>query len=197
MAQSIPSGLRDERGRTIAELLTTLVMTLIGMAALYSMLLTQTQLFSAQDYAVDMEQTARTLMAMITQDLRMAGYKPVQGSGFYGVTYDPAQLLIQADLNGNGTTAEVNETVIYSFNATNLQATRSTTGNQIIFRNVQGFTFSYLNGAGTSAASSADIREVSVTITTRTARPDPAYPTNYGYRTFTLQSNVAPRNLGL
>lgn len=174
-----------------------MVLTAIGMVTLYSMMVTQTQLFSAQDYAVDMEQTARTLMAMITQDLRMAGYRPVQGSSFYGVTYGPTQLLIQADLNGNGTTAEVNETVTYSFDATNLQVIRSTKGNQIIFQNVQSVSVSYLDNAGATTTASADIREVSVAITTRTARSDPAYPTNYGYRTFTLQSRVAPRNLGL
>src|SRR5947208_3029429 len=93
----------NERGTvTVAELLAAIVMTAAAMGAMYSMMVAQNQVFSAQDRAVEIEQTARTIMTMISRELRMAGYNPVQGTSFNGITYDPVQLRIQADLNGNG-----------------------------------------------------------------------------------------------
>jgi hypothetical protein len=41
----------------------------------------------------------------------------------------------------------------------------------------------------------ADIRQLSLSITARTAKPDPSYPTNGGYRTFTLSTTITPPNL--
>ena len=195
----------NERGTvTVAELLAAIVMTAAAMGAMYSMMVAQNQVFSAQDRAVEIEQTARTIMTMISRELRMAGYNPVQGTSFNGITYDPVQLRIQADLNGNGVLTDTNEDTTYSFDAANLRLLRTAPNSVIVFQNIQAFTFSYLNsngalvdGSSNPAPTSADIREVSVKITVRAAYPDPTYPENNGYRTLTLQSRVTPRDLGL
>jgi len=41
---------------------------------------------------------------------------------------------------------------------------------------------------------SGDVRQMRITITGRTAKPDPAYAANGGYRTYSLTSVVALRN---
>lgn len=188
----------NERGTvTVAELLAAVVMTAASMGALYSMMIAQNQVFSAQDRAVDMEQTARTIMTMISRELRMAGYNPVQGVSFNGIIYDLLQLRIQADLNGNGVRTDTNEDITYSFDAANLRLLRTAPNSLIVFQNIQAFTFSYLDSNGSPTTTSANIRQVLVRITARAARPDPAYPVNNGYRTLTLQSRVTPRDLGL
>lgn len=182
---------------TLVELMIAWVISAVALAAMYAILQSQTDVYRVQDQVVEMEQTARTLLTMLTRDLRMAGYKPVQGAAFYGVMYDPNQLHILADLNGNGTTNEPNEDVIYAFNAATFEVLRTTKGGQIRFKNVQAFTFAYLDGNGNPTAITANIRQVTITITTRTAGPDRNYPVNQGYRTYTLQSRVTPRNLSL
>ncbi|MEK6526722.1 MAG: hypothetical protein AABZ22_07600 [Nitrospirota bacterium] len=193
-----PERPRYERGETsLAELLTAVVVTAIAMVAMYTMMTAQNQVFSAQDRVVEMQQTARTAMAMISRELRMAGYNPVQGVSFNGITYDPVQLRIRADLNGNGVTTQINEDITYSYDAANLRILRTTTGSVITFPNIQAFAFAYLDSNGNSTTTSANIREVSVTITARAARPDSTYPANNGYRTFTLRSRVTARGLGL
>ncbi|MGH7168527.1 MAG: PilW family protein [Nitrospiraceae bacterium] len=187
----------NERGTvTVAELLAAVVMTAASMGAMYSMMIAQNQVFSAQDRAVEMDQTARTIMNMISRDLRMAGYNPVQGISFNGITYDPVQLHIQADLNGNGVRTDTNEDITYSYDAANLRLLRTAPNNLIVFQNIQAFTFSYLDSNGSPTTTSADVRQVMVSITARAARPDPAYPVNNGYRTLTLASRVTPRDLG-
>jgi hypothetical protein len=191
------SPLRNEHGKTLAELLCALVMSGFSMGAMYNMMLVQNKVLSGQDYEVGIEQLARTTMDRVSRDLQMAGYRPVQGVSFDGVTYDPAQLRILADLNGNGTTTEVNEEIIYSHDAATFQLSRSTGGVRTVVHGVQGFTFSYLNADGNPATKSADIRQVLVTLTARAPLRDPNYPANGGFRTFTLQSRLAPRNLGV
>ncbi len=188
----------NERGTvTVAELLAAVVMTAASMGAMYSMTIAQNQVFSAQDRAVEMDQTARTIMTMISQDLRMAGYNPVRGISFNGITYDPVQLRIQADLNGNGVRTDTNEDITYSYDAANLRLLRTAPHSLIVFQNIQAFTFSYLDSNGSATTTSADIRQVMVSIQARAARPDPAYPDNNGYRSLTLESRVTPRNPGL
>jgi len=188
----------NERGAvTVAELLAAVVMTAASMGAMYSMMIAQNQVFSAQDHAVEMDQTARTIMTMISRELRMAGYNPVQGVSFNGITYDPVQLRIQADLNGNGVRTDTNEDITYSFDAANRRLLRTAPNSLIVFQNIQAFTFSYLDTGGNPTTNSADIRQVMVSVKARAANPDPTYPLNNGYRTSTLQSRVTPRDLGL
>ena len=187
----------NERGTvTVAELLAAVVMTAASMGAMYSMMIAQNQVFSAQDRAVEMDQTARTIMNMISRDLRMAGYNPVRGISFNGITYDPVQLRIRADLNGNGVLTDTNEDITYSYDAANLRLLRTAPNNLIVFQNIQAFTFSYLDSSGSPTTTSADIRQVMVRIKARAAYRDPTYPENNGYRTLTLQSRVTPRDLG-
>jgi Tfp pilus assembly protein PilW len=186
-----------EDGKTLAELLLSLTLTGVVMAATYDLMIIQTRLFSVQDQSVDAQQTARTAMTMITRELHMAGYSPVLGVSITGIAYDPIRLRIRADLNGNGTTTDVNEDITYSYDAPQLQLIRSSNSGQSVFKNIQSFSVSYLNAAGAATTVSADIRTVLVSITGRTDQPDPTYPANNGYRVFTLQSRVTPRNLGL
>lgn len=181
---------------TLAELLAAVVMTAASMGAMYSMMIAQNHVFSAQDRAVEMDQTARTIMTMISRDLRMAGYNPVQGNSFNGITYDPVQLRIQADLNGNGVRTDTNEDITYSFDAANLRLLRTAPNGLIVFQNIQAFGFTYMDSKGNPTTNSADIRQVMVSITARAAYRDPSYPDNNGYRTLTLQSRVTPRSLG-
>jgi hypothetical protein len=44
---------------------------------------------------------------------------------------------------------------------------------------------------------SANIRQVSISITARTAKPDPNYTSNGGYRTYTVTATITPPNLAL
>ena len=71
---------------------------------------------------------------------------------------------------------------------------------QILADNVTAFTFNYYDANGsaiTSSANSGNIRKVTLSITARTAKRDPSYSSNGGYRTYHLSAEVTPPNLGL
>jgi hypothetical protein len=189
---------RDERGAgTIAEVLASIVVSAMAMAALYQITLMQDRVYSVQNQLAEMEQIAEAAKTMMMRELDMAGYKPVPAVVFNGITLDSTQLRIRADLNGNGTTTDAREDINYRLDALNRRLIRTTDGKQNIFPNIQAFTIEYLKADGTAATTSAEIRQVNVTLVARTERRDPDYHQNNGYRTLRLDYAVTPRNLGL
>jgi len=118
------------------------------------------------------------------------------GAKFVGIPYDANKLQIYADLNGDEDTDDSNEDITYTYDAANLQIDRNTGGgDQPFAENIQLFTFDYLDSAGSATTTTEDIRQIEITITARTARPDSDYSANGGYRTYTLTSFITPRNL--
>ncbi len=187
----------NNRGFTLIELLIAMAVGLIVLGAVYSVFIIQNKTYKVQEQIAEMQQNARAAMDMMTREIRMAGYNPA-GAAFDGVTYSTSQLQIRADLDGDGTPDDANENIIYSHDTANLQIDRDTGGGaQPLIENVQAFTFEYLDGDGTATTTTANIRQVRITITMRTANPDPVYTSNGGYRTYSLTSVITPRNLGL
>ena len=139
-------------------------------------------------------------MDSMAREITMAGYDPNQTTpANAGITAASANSLsFTSDLNGDSDTADANESVTYDFDGANYQIDRDTGGGgQPFAENIQGLTFTYLDAAGAVTATAADIRRIQISITARTAKPDPAYSANNGYRTYTLTSFVTPRNLSM
>jgi hypothetical protein len=191
-------GCLDERGAgSIAEVLAAIVVSTMTLAAIYQITLMQNQVYRVQNQIAEMEQIAETAKTMLARELDMAGYRPVPTAVFDGITLDATQLRIRADLNGNGTTTDPREDIMYQFDALNKRIIRSENGKQIVFPNIQLFSFGYVRQDGSAATTSAEIRQVNVTLIARTEQPDPEYETNSGYRTLRLDFAVTPRNLSL
>ncbi len=168
----------------------------VVLAAITATFISQSRSYDVQDAINGMQQSARAAMDMITRETRMAGYNTNGGLSFDGVTYDTAQLRVQANLNGDGDTGDTNEDIIYSYDAANDVIERTTGGTtETLVENIDTFTFQYLDETGTATTVSADIRQIQLTITARTAKADPNYTTNGGFRTYTLTSLITPRNL--
>ncbi len=181
-------------GFSVAELLVAMAIGLVAMGAAYNVFTIHNKSLNDQEQVVEMQQNVRAAMDMICRDVRMAGYNPAR-SAFAGLTVDASQLEIKADLDGN-TFISASEDVIYAYDATNMRINRTTAGNtEPLAENIESLTFQYLDSAGNVTTSSADVRMIRVTIRGRTARPAPLDHLNNGYRTYTLTTNIIPRNL--
>lgn len=192
------TGQLDQRGTaSLAELLAAVVVSIMTMAAIYQVTKMQSDVYNVQNQIAEMEQVVETAKTMMMRELEMAGYRPVDTSTFDGITLDNAQLRIRADLTGNGATTEALEDITYRYDAANLRIVRTTGTRQIIFPDIQAFTFTYIRADGTNATTSAEIRQVNVVIVGRTVRPDRGYPINNGFRTLRVEFAVAPKNLAL
>jgi prepilin-type N-terminal cleavage/methylation domain-containing protein len=198
-------GLTARRGGfSLVELMVAMAISLVVLGAMYSIFIGQNKTFSNQESFVEMQQSTRAAMDMMAREIGMAGYDPVRvnfdsntANNFSGVTVNASQLQIKADLNGDGVIDASNEeTIVYAYDATNKRITRTIGGDtQPFAENMEPFTLAYLDGDGNVTATPANVRRIRITITGRTARPDPNYAANGGYRTYTLTSIVAPRNL--
>jgi type IV pilus assembly protein PilW len=200
----------NERGFTLVEMLIAMTIGLIIMAALSSTFLMQRKTYDVQEQIVEMVQTARAAMDMMTREIRMAGYDPTgtmqrsdpTGAKFVGIPYDADKLQIYADLNGDEDTDDSHEYIKYTMDSDYPFEIRRDTGGgrQEFALNIQSFTFEYFDSNGNPTATTADIRQTEITIIARATEPDPDYthPT-YGdhYRRYTLTSVITPRNLDL
>ena len=199
-----------ERGFTLIELLIGMAVGLIVLGALASTFIIQSKSYDVQEQLAEMVQTARAAMDMISREVRMAGYDPsLASTGIVGIPWNTGQLQILADFRGDnngppvdppdGLPNDPNENVIYTYDATNDRIDRNTgSGAQPFAENIQAFTFQYLEADGvTTATSSADIRQIRLTITARTSKPDPDYDLYSGYRRYTLISVITPPNLDM
>ncbi len=182
-------------GFTIIELLIVTAIMGIITGAMFSFSIAQRQYFSVQQEISEMTQNTRAAMDMIAGELAMAGYSPT-GAAFSGIPYNASQLQIFADLDGNGAVTDPNENIIYVHDTSNRRMLRNTGGgNQPLSENIQHFVVEYLNNQGNPTTVTANIRQIRLTITGRTGKPDRLYPNNSGYRTYTLTSLVTPKNL--
>lgn len=192
---------RNTGGFTLIEMLVAIGIGMVVLAAVTTTFMSQTRFYSSQEQINEMEQNTRGALDMISRELKMAGYNPNSGT-FSGVTYNTSQLLIQADLDSNGsisTSSSANEQITYTFDNTNKQIKRALGGGtaQVLADNITAFTFSYLDSAGASTTTTANIRQVAISITARTAKPDPNYDSNSGYRTYQVTATITPTNLAL
>jgi type IV pilus assembly protein PilW len=193
--------LKKTEGFTLIELMVSMAIGMVMLAAVTTTFMLQTKTYNAQQQINEMEQNARGVLDVITRELKMAGYKP-NGGSFSGVTYSTTQLMIQTDLDASGgisTSTTANEQITYAYDSTNKQITRAVgAGSALVLAdNITAFTFSYLDSTGASTTTSANIRQVSISITARTANPDPNYTSNGGYRTYTVTATITPPNLAL
>lgn len=193
----------QEHGFTLIELLIAMAISTIVLGAVVSTFVIQQKSYAVQEQITEMVQTARAAMDMMSREIRMAGYDP-KGAGFYGVPYSASQLQILADLRGDnagdppdGYTDDSNENITYAYYDATDQIKRKTGGGyfQPFAENIQTFSFVYLNSDGSPTTTTADIRQIRITITARTAKRDPNYSLNGGYRTYRLTSLITPVNL--
>jgi type IV pilus assembly protein PilW len=193
--------LRNVTGFTLTELMVAMAIGMVVLAAVTTTFMAQAKFYNAQEQINEMQQNARGALDIITRELKMAGYKP-NGGTFDGVTYSVSQLMIQADLDGNGgisTSSSANEQITYAYDSTNKRITRKVaTGTvEVLADNITAFTFSYLNSSGATTTTSSSIRQVGISISAITAKPDPNYSSNSGYRTYQITAAITPPNLGL
>jgi len=199
--------LRLNAGFTLVELMVSIAIGLVVMAAVATTFTSQTRAYSAQEQINQMEQNLRGALDIMTREIKMAGYKPNGGTVTGVVSYSSTNLTIQADIDGNGTllasgvgSDTANEQIAYVYDSVNKKITRQVGGGAAttLAENISAFTFTYYQTSGSTLATSAsNIRRVKIAMTGKTAKPDPNYTSNGGYRTVDLSAIVTPINLGL
>jgi type IV pilus assembly protein PilW len=118
MILQIPLLKRDSQGFTLVELMITLAMSGIIVAAVYSAYIIQQNTYRNQGQVVEMQQNIRAALEMMSGEIRMASYDPTGDAKAKITVATPSQFAFQQDLNENGSIVagptNPNENITYS-----------------------------------------------------------------------------------
>jgi len=121
------------RGFTLVELLISMVVASIILAAIYSAYLVQQKHYLAQSQVTEMQQNIRAAMSFITRDIRMAGYDPSGDAGAGLIKTEQDLLYFSNDLNEDGKLDGSNEYVAYDlYTSSGLSTLGRSTSNSAI-----------------------------------------------------------------
>ena len=135
------------------------------------------------------------------REIQMAGYNPAGGT-FNGIeTSTSTTLRIKLDLDSTGVATDgATDDISYSFDSSTGLITRTlnnTSSSATLADNITAFSFTYLDVNGASTSTNTAVRRITINMTARTAKPDPSYTANSGYRNYQITADVTPPNLAL
>ena len=198
-------------GFTLIELMVSIAIGLIVLASVATTFTSQTRAYSAQEQVNQMEQNLRGALDIMSREIKMAGYKPNGGTVTGVVSFSSTALTIQADIDGNGAVLSSGtgsdtayEQIAYVYDSTNKKITRQVGSGtaEMLAENITAFSFLYYQAqsgpsAPAVASTASAIRQIQISMTGKTAKPDPSFPSNGGYRTVDVSATITPINLGL
>lgn len=188
-----------QTGFTLVELLISMAIAGIVMAAVYTSYYSQQKAYVVQEQVVAMQQNLRAALFHLERDIRMAGYDPTgaAGAGILVATTDPPRFQLTKDDNNDsdgrepdGDRDDLNENIDFELNGQ-----RITRNDQPIAENIDALDFVYLNESGavlTSPVNISAIRSVQISIVARTAKPDPGYTDSKEYRNLQNEEIYTP-----
>jgi type IV pilus assembly protein PilW len=203
--------LRSAQGFSLIEMLIAMSVSSLLVAAVVSLFSTQRRVYAIREQVAEMQQDARAGMDFMVREITMAGYDPTGNAAAGIVTAEVGVIRFTMDLNGDRDTADPNEEVTYTLSDTDGDGDPDLCrdpgapgadggGPQLIAENVLALAFVYRLADGTATSETEDfsqIRGLDVSLTVRTAKPDPHYAANNGHRTRVLTTRIQIRNLGL
>jgi hypothetical protein len=145
----------------------------------------------SKEAQAEMSQGLLTGIDLIDRELRLAGYRIPSGSSPI-IEMQEREIQFRLDLDDDGDI----ETVSYRFNSGRSQIQRKVdSGNWApLVENATDLAFSYRDSSGVPTTNPLSMRRVGIAVTARTFRPDPRWPLNGGYRTYTMEREIYLRN---
>jgi len=186
--------MKRQAGFSLTELLIVMAVSVILLAGMASFFSSQARTTTMQVLTVDTVHRARTALASMTKEIRMAGYRS-SGTAFTGISQATAgSIRILADLNQDGSISGSDEDVTYTFNGDNKSISRN---GSVLAEHIESLTLTYTMNDGSTTQMPADlsgIRKVRMTLIVRSSAIDPL---TADYKRLELTSDITPRNMNL
>ncbi|MFK5950520.1 MAG: prepilin-type N-terminal cleavage/methylation domain-containing protein [Methylococcales bacterium] len=212
------------KGFTLIELLVAMAISGIIMTGIYSAFTTQQDSYFAQDQVAEMQQNIRAGLYIMTSDIRMVGYDPLNTDKFGVESATGSKFVFTMDLNNNGLLIPIysnpGERLTYELYTpgTDGSALRRIAGQSAVAENIEELEFYYTleDDTQTTTPTTAQldsIRSVEISILAIAGHSDrnftnshtytsasgvdwtPASPDNFRRRFQTM--TVKCRNMGL
>jgi prepilin-type N-terminal cleavage/methylation domain-containing protein len=186
--------LKRQAGFSLTELLIVMAVSAILLAGMASFFTSQAKTTTMQVLTVDTVHRARTALASMTREIRMAGYR-TSASTVAGISQATAgSIRILVDANQDGAISGSDEDVTFAFDNSNKTINRN---GSVLADNIEGLTLTYTLKDGSTTQAPADlsgIRKVTLTLIVRSSTIDPL---TADYKRFELTSDITPRNMNL
>ena len=189
-----------QQGFTLVELMVTLVISFVIAGAAYSAYVFQQKSYVIQEDVAEMQQNIRVALAIMTREMRMAGYDPTF-SGEYGIVSATAnQFNFTSDLCQNGGVPgtctrggqSITETYLYELYDSSGDgeddALRRTPGGSAVADNIEHLEFVYVlrDGIRTQVPTPSEMKRIvsiEVSILARSPKQDHRYSDSQTYTT--------------
>ena len=157
-----------EEGFTMVELLISILVSMIVLAAISATFVIQNKSYAKQEQVVDVQENARAALQLMTKELLMAGYDPTGEAGAGILVADADKVQFTMDRNGDGETDgalsddDTNEDITYTLNADYDRVTREVPGSgaQPIGESIQSLSFKYFDSDDNELTGSFDLEEI-------------------------------------
>ncbi len=122
--------MKNAKGFTLIELMIAMTISLIVLAGYYASFKSQHNSFDDQEQINILQQNLRSAMTIMSGDIRMAGYDPLQSGIPTFMIASSNQIKFTMDINGNGVVTDPNEDITFRF-LNNSDTTNPPNGNGI------------------------------------------------------------------
>ena len=149
---------------SLAELLASIALVGLAMAGLFVLADQAQRAYAVGSATVASQQNARVALERLATDLRGAGAGPPGPFDAVAVA-EPERVVLQSDLDGDGRIAGAGESVTWLLRGSVLRRDAGG-GAQPVVGDVRAFRLGYLDARGETTPVPADVRTVTVTLTT-------------------------------
>jgi type IV pilus assembly protein PilW len=192
-------------GFTLVEVLVAMVLILMLTGTIFTAYRYQMFAIKGQETQLDVQEAARSLIDLLTREVRLAGYDPTCAKSFAAIANaQPQSLQLQFDSSEDGAIGS-GENITYAYDATLGEIQRTAGGTPIaLFSDLpaSALAFTYYDGSGAvltpsgspaalTAAQRTAIRRVRVAVSIQRPHPDPG---NSSIILSNFASNVDLRN---
>ena len=186
--------MKRQAGLSLTELLIVMAVSVILLAGMASLFSSQARTTTMQVLTVDTVHRARTALASMTKEIRMAGYRS-SGTAFTGISQATAgSIRILVDANQDGAISGSSEDILYTYNGDSKSISRN---GSLWANGIESLSFTYTMKDGSTTQAPADlsgIRKVRMTLIVRSSAIDPL---TADYKRLELTSDITPRNMNL
>ena len=184
-------------GFSVVELVVALGVMLVVMVGMISLFTSLNRTYTTQNATAAVQQVARTGIDIMTRNIRMAGFNPLNKNPIGILEASAEKIRFLCDLDGSGSIevdADPREDIAFLLNR-NRQLIKQNNGNsrsnRSLVENVRELKFKYFDADDQETNSVDDIRTVEITLTVR----ERAGREQFLSRTYSTR--VICRNLGL
>jgi len=146
----------NPNGFTLIEVMITLAISSIAMAAIYGVFISSSHSHRTQEGAADAQQRARAGLDFMVSNIRMAGLDPLSSAtaGIENATATSIRFTADMDMNGAIDNPNNQERLTYTYDGVNQTIDRTlyegtaSASTQTLIDMVSAMTFTYLNANG-------------------------------------------------